>query len=137
MLPSFIFDMIAKEQKDFFIYQLVLLCMLVYGFLFPLIVPYMRELFPDFWHCTYQAHFHKPCPFCGTTTYFYRLLVYGEALPGYLMLASGIALFEFFRKAVLCFVLGRGKRVPILLCVVDVVCTVVGIIAVVCCFLLR
>ncbi len=115
--------------------QAVYVGLLVYVVVLPLMVPYIRRIAPGFWRCTYETLYHRPCPFCGTTTYLYRFFVYGEALPAYLVVPALILMEEAVRHAYLFCRLWKPYALTPRGVVVDAVCTFAALGVVLLCFL--
>ncbi|PIE51521.1 hypothetical protein CSA37_10965 [Candidatus Fermentibacteria bacterium] len=47
--------------------NLVILGFLLWVMVFPVISPFMEELMPEIWQCSYRSLTGNPCPFCGLT----------------------------------------------------------------------
>lgn len=51
----------------------------LYALVYPAVIaPVMNDIFPDYWICAYKKMTGNPCPFCGMTTDFSRLM--GEGI---------------------------------------------------------
>ena len=117
--------------------QVVYIGFMCYIAVLPFIVPYIRNLVPSLWRCTYETIYHEPCPFCGATTYIYRFVVYGEPLPVYITLAALVLAEEVLRHSYICRRLLKKRELSKGFMMADLLGSLAAIALVLCCFLMR